>query len=185
LAGLTIALAAAWTTSYLGNRSLVAASEARVAAASRERAALPELRPGDETRLLALLNTLRDLPRIEAGGFVQLGLYQGATLRAQAERAYRNTLRESLLAHLALSLESALRSRPSRDLLDAYIGLYGTPDAQRLEQAALQAWRLPEAARADLASHLRAALAERPLALPRPRDDGLIEQTRRKLGAQA
>jgi hypothetical protein len=27
------------------------------------------------------------------------------------------------------------------------------------------------------------ALAERPLALPRPRDDALIEQARRKLGA--
>ena len=185
LAGLTIALAVAWTASYLGNRSLVAAAEARVAAAVRERAALPELRPGDEARLLALLNTLRELPRIEAGGFVQLGLYQGVTLRAQAERAYRNTLRESLLAHLALSLEGALRSSPSRELLDAYIGLYGAPDAQRLEQAALRAWRLPEAARADLSSHLRAALAERPRALPRPRDDQLIEQARRKLGGGA
>jgi hypothetical protein len=30
--------------------------------------------------------------------------------------------------------------------------------------------------------HLRVALAERPLALPRLRDDALIEQARRKLG---
>jgi type VI protein secretion system component VasK len=116
---------------------------------------------------------------------VRLGLYQGAKLRAQAERAYRNTLRESLLAHLALSLEDALRAAPSRELLEAYIGLHGAPDAPRLEQAALRAWRLPEGARADLSSHLRAAIADRPLALPRPRDDALIEQARRRLGAGA
>ena len=64
-----------------------------------------------------------------------------------------------------------------------YVGLYEAPDAKHLEQATLRLWRLPEAARADLAAHLRVALADRPLALPRPRDDALIEQARRKLGA--
>jgi hypothetical protein len=54
-------------------------------------------------------------------------LYQGDKLDAQADRAYRNALRESLLGHLALSLESALRTAPSRDVLEAYVGLHGTP----------------------------------------------------------
>jgi hypothetical protein len=67
-------------------------------------------------------------------------------------------------------------------VLDGYLALYEAGDAKRIEQAAAQAWRLPEAARADLAGHLRVALSERPLALPRPRDDALVEQARRKLG---
>jgi type VI secretion system protein ImpL len=185
MATLTVALAAAWTASYFGNRSLVMAAEARVAEAARAREALRELQPGAEARLVALLNTLRELPPAESGGFTRLGLYQGEKIRAQAERAYRNTLRESLLGQLSLSLESALRASPSQEALEAYIDLHGVPDASRLEQAALRVWRLPDAARADLATHLRAALAERPLALPRPRDDTLIEQARRRLGGGA
>jgi hypothetical protein len=96
-------------------------------------------------------------------------------------------LRETLLAHLAFSLEGALRSAPSREALDAYVALHESPEEKALAQAALRVWRLPESARADLASHLGAALAERPLALPRPRDEALIDQTRRKLamGARA
>jgi type VI secretion system protein ImpL len=114
---------------------------------------------------------------------LRLGLYQGEKLNAQAERAYRNALRESLLAHVAFSLESALRAGASGDVLDGYLALYETADLKKVEAAALQIWRLPEAARADFGLHLRAALAERPLALPRVRDDALIEQARRKLGA--
>jgi len=184
MAAVTVALAAAWTVSYFGNRSLVAAAEERAQAAARELDKLREVRSGDEARLVAALNALRAV-RVEgpSSPLVHAGLYQGEKLDAQADRAYRNALRESLLGHLALSLESALRAAPSRDVLDAYLGLYGTPDAKHLEQATLRLWRLPESARTDLASHLRVALADQPLALPRPRDDALIEQARRKLGA--
>ena len=184
MAAITIALAAAWTASYFGNRSLVAAAEERARVAAREVESLREVRPGDEARLIAVLNALRAL-RIEktSSPVLRMGLYQGDKLDAQADRAYRNALREALLGHLVLSLEGALRSAASRDVLDAYVGLYGSPDATHLEQATLRLWRLPEAARADLAAHLRVALADRPLALPRPRDDALIEQARRKLGA--
>lgn len=184
MAVFTLALLAAWTASYFGNRSLVAAAEERAQAAARELEALREVRPGDEARLVAVLNALRSLRAESAPSpMLRIGLYQGDKLDAQAERAYRNALRESLLGHLAFSLESALRSAASRDVLDAYVGLYEAPDAKHLEQATLRLWRLPEAARADLAAHLRVALADRPLALPRPRDDALIEQVRRKLGA--
>ena len=183
LALVTLTLAALWTASYFANRELVADAQVRAAAAAREIAALRELRPGDEARLLAALNTLRQLPPERAGVLRRLGLHQGDKIGAQAERAYRNALRETLLAHLAFSLESALRSGPSREALDGYLALHDAGSLKNLEQAALRVWRLPESARADLASHLRVALAERPLALPRPRDDALIEQARRKLGA--
>jgi len=183
MAALTIALAIAWTASYFSNRSLVAAAEERAQAAAGELDKLRELRSGDEARLVAALNALRAVRGERASSpLLHAGLYQGEKLDAQADRAYRNALRESLLGHLAFSLENALRTAPSRDVLDAYMGLYGTPDPKYLEQATLRLWRLPEAARADLAAHLRVALADQPLALPRPRDEALIEQSRRKLG---
>jgi type VI secretion system protein ImpL len=183
MATVSVALVAAWTVSYFNNRSLVAAAEERAQAAVRELEQLREVRPGDEARLVAALNALRAVRVGQGSPLMHAGLYQGDKLDAQAERAYRNALREWLLGHLALSLESALRTAPSRDVLDAYVGLHGTPDAKHLEQATLRLWRLPEPARADLAAHLRVALADQPLALPRARDEALIEQSRRKLGA--
>ena len=102
-----------------------------------------------------------------------------------ADRAYRNALRESLLAHLSASLHRGLSASPARESLDAYVALHGSAvDSARIERAALAAWPLPEAARADLVLHLRAALAERPLVLPAPRDDELVEQVRRKLAGR-
>ena len=74
-------------------------------------------------------------------------------------------------------------SAPDRDALNGYLALYQDGDAGSLEQAASRLWRLSGSARADLATHLRVALSDRPLALPRPRDDALVEQARRKLGA--
>jgi len=185
MAVVTLALAAAWTASYFGNRALVADAQARADTATRELEALRELRPGDEARLLKALGTLREAAPQPAGWTRRLGLSQGDKIAAQAERAYRNTVRETLLAHLAFSLENALRTAPSREALDAYIALHGTAEAGLLEQAGLHVWRLPESARPDLVLHLRVALTERPLALPRPRDDALIEQARRKLGTGA
>jgi type VI protein secretion system component VasK len=116
---------------------------------------------------------------------LRVGLYQGDKLAAQAERAYRNALRDSLLAHLSLSLEEALRAAASRDVLEGYVALHETADAQPIEKAALRLWRLPAGLHTDLSAHLRAALADRPLALPRARDDALIDQARRKLGIRA
>jgi type VI secretion system protein ImpL len=179
---LTVGLALVWTMSYFSNRSLLASVDERAQAAAREVNALRELQAGDEARLVAALNALRALRIESAPALARAGLYQGDKLDAQAERVYRNALRESLLGHLAVSLEAALRAAPSRDVLDAYLGLYDAPDARHLEQATLRLWRLPEPARADLAAHLRVALAERPLAMPRPRDDALVEQARRKIG---
>jgi hypothetical protein len=46
----------------------------------------------------------------------------------------------------------------------------------------MQAWKLPEEARASLLVHLRAALSDRPLVLPHGRDGELVEAARRRLG---
>src|SRR5688572_28793960 len=137
MAALTIAFAAAWTASYLDNRRMVASAEARAATAARELEAVGAVRPGEEARLVAALNTLRALP--EGQRIWGLGLSQAAKLNAQAERAYRNALRDSLLAHVALSLEDALRAGANRELLDGYLALHEAGDAKRIETAALRA----------------------------------------------
>ena len=189
LAGVTLGLAAAWTVSYFGNRGLIAEAGARAAAAKRTLEGLPVLRAGDETRLVALLDQLRALPSGGAGqGWsLRLGLYQGEKLDAQAERAYRNALRETLVPHLATSLEEALRSGAQRETLEAYVALHDPAlrDTRSIEQGAVRVWRLPDKAHAALLTHLRAALAEQPLSLPGARNDALIEQARRKLAGGA
>ena len=185
LAVATLGLGVLWTAGYFANQRLIAETEARVAAAQRELQGLPAVRAGDEARLVAVLGRLRDLrPEPRAAWLVRSGLYQGGKLAAQAERAYRNTLRETLVPHLAVSLEEALRSEVRPEALEAYVALYeDAANPRAVEQGALAVWRLPDGARAELRAHLREALAERPLALPRARNDALIEQARRRLGA--
>jgi type VI secretion system protein ImpL len=185
MAAATLGVAALLSASYFSNRALVADAGARAARAAQEAQSMRELRAGDESRLIAVLNALRDVPRFDGGALSRLALYQGEKIAAQAERAYRDTLRETLLAHLALSLEASLRTAPSAELLAAYLALHETGERSSLEPAAQRVWQLPDAARADLSAHLRAALAERPLTLPRPLDPALVEQARRRLGGGA
>ena len=181
---LTVALAIVWTASFVANRDLVAVAEARTADAKRELEALPALEGGDEAKLIEVLNRLRDLRDTARGGdsaVLRVAFYQGDKLGAQAARAYRNALREGLLADLAISLENALRAGADGVVREAYVGLYDESrrDPAILEKAAMQVWQLPPSAQPELAAHLRAALAERPLALPRPRDDLLVAKSRK------
>ena len=185
IGGVSIALALAWTVSFFGNRDLIAVAEARTAEAKRELESLPAVRAGDEARLVSALNRLRDLRQPEVSWARRFGLYQGDKLSAQADRAYRKVLRESLLPHLAVSLEQALRVRPSAEAVEGYVALHDAADAAAVERAALRIWDLPKAAQADLAGHLRSALAERPLALPRSKDPALIDTARRRLARAA
>jgi len=59
---------------------------------------------------------------------------------------------------------------------DGYAALYddANRDPQVIEKAALQVWKLPDSAKPDLSVHLREALADRPVTLPRPKDESLI-----------
>ena len=165
-AALAVAFALLWTGSFLGNRALITAAEAKTADAKRELDALSSLRAGDEAKLIAVLNKLRELRGAARGGdsgLLHAGFYQGDKLGAQAARAYRNALRDGLLAHLALSLENALRARADAVVQEGYVSLHDDArrDPQVIEKAALQVWSLPEAAKADLGVHLREALAEK------------------------
>ena len=187
LAALAVALGIIWTASYFTNAALVSSVDSQVARTAREFQALGTLRPADETKLVAALTRLRELREASATSqslFQHAGLYTGDKLAAQASRAYRNALREALIADLAYAFENALRARPDTAVLEAYISLHD--DAKRnaatVAKGALAVWALPEAARAELQTHLLEALTERPLALPRPRDDALIEQARRRAG---
>jgi type VI secretion system protein ImpL len=155
-AAVAIAFALLWTGSFFGNRSLIASAEAKTGEAKREIEALPSIRAGEEAKLIAVLNRLRELRDSARGGdsgLLRAGFYQGDKLGAQAARAYRNALRDGLLAHLAISLDNAG---------DASLHNDARRDPQAIEKAALQVWQLPEAARRDLGAHLREALSERP-----------------------
>ncbi len=186
IGALGVALALAWTASFLGNRGLVAAAGENAAAAKRELDSLSAIRAGDEARLVTLLNRLRELRQVDSSWSLHWGLYQGEKLAAQAERAYRNMLHETLLPHLADALETKLRAAPSREAFEGYVALYDAMrDSGPLERAAAALWQLPKKAQGELEAHLRAALADASLALPRGRDDALIDSARRKLASGA
>jgi type VI secretion system protein ImpL len=121
LAGMALAsvvLIIGWTLSYLGNLQLIESTEARVAEARRELDALPTLRVGDEARLVAILNRLRDLRQGGGDWSNGLGLYQGTKLDAQAARAYQNALREALLPQLAAAATWRLPEHLQKDLAE-------------------------------------------------------------------
>jgi type VI secretion system protein ImpL len=186
LAAFTLACAVLWTASFLGNRELVASAQAKTIDAKHDLEALSAVRPGDEAKLLALLdrlNELREGVRGSDSGSLHVGFYQGDKLGTQADRAYRNALTDVLVPHLAASLESALRSSPHPALLDGYVSLHDEArrDPLVVERAAMQAWKLAESAKPRLAVHLREAFAARGLSLPRGRDQALIEDARRRI----
>ncbi len=135
IAATGIALASLWTVNYFGNRSLVALTQAKAAAAKAELEKLGVPRSGDESQLVRALNALRDLPggyRERASGASRFGfgLSQDEKLGAQALRAYRNALRDALEPRLAASQNDSSK------------------------------WQLSEAERAALADHVRAIADE-------------------------
>ena len=135
IAATGIALASLWTVNYFGNRSLVALTQAKAAAAKAELEKLGVPRSGDESQLVRALNALRDLPggyraRASGAGPFGFGLSQSEKLGAQALRAYRNALRDALEPRLAASQNDSSK------------------------------WQLSEAERAELADHVRAIADE-------------------------
>ena len=183
IAGLAVVLGALWTERYFDNRERVAATQAKADAAKTLLDKAGPIGAGDESKLVAVLDALRDVPgaRAEAGG----------KLGSLAERAYRNALNDALLPRLALSLEGDLRDKihnpKGRDglgqSLAAYASLYEKkPDPALLEAAARRIWRLPEAAQAALAAHLKAGVGEGAQEMRHPRDEAIIKAARQLLG---
>jgi type VI secretion system protein ImpL len=141
---------------------------------------------------MAALDKLRSLATGSGSSAPGLGLSQAEKLGAQAARAYRNALHDALLPRVAMALEDDLRDglrgpKPRAGLgesLAAYVSLYeGKPDSASLEAATLRLWRLPEAAQASLAAHLRAGLGTGPPDMRHPADEAIIKATRQLLGA--
>lgn len=181
-ASLAIGCGLLWTASFLANRGLVATAEAQTSETKRDIDAIKSLGAGDEAKLIALLDRLRTLRETARGGdygVLHAGFYQGDKLGAQATRAYRNALRDGLLPDLAISLEDALRAGGDDVVRDGYAALYAESnrDAVAIESAAQRVWRLPEPLNRNLSVHLREALAERALTLPRPRDASLVRKS--------
>ena len=181
-AALAIGFGLLWTTSFLGNRNLIATAEAKTSETKRDIDAVKSFGSRDEAKLIALLNklrSLRDAARGSDSGVLHTGFYQGDKLGAQATRAYRNALRDSLLPDLTISLENALRARGGDVVRNGYVALYddANRDVAAIEKAARQVWRLPDSLNGDLSAHLREALAERPLTLPRPQYQLLVKKS--------
>jgi type VI secretion system protein ImpL len=196
IGALTLALAALWTTSYVGNREFVAAAQARSAAAGAELGKLGAPRAGDEAQLVRALNALRVLPggyrdqKNHAAPAPGFGLAQAEKLGAQALRAYRNALRDALFPRLALQMEQEIRDalRSARreglgEALEGYLSLYAGDkmDPKTVEAAARRLWRLPEAEAAALLAHLRAGLEQGTPEMRHPRDEAIIKEARQKL----
>jgi type VI secretion system protein ImpL len=191
---LVILMAAAWTTSYLGNQDYIAGVEARVSNYERMAETLAA-GSGSVEEMLAPLDALRALP----GGYddqdksvpilLGFGLYQGDKLGEAARSAYRRALHTVLLPRVMEGLESQMRRNVERpealyEVLKTYL-MMGNPkvlDRQFVQTLVAIDWsnRLPgaanEAPRDQFRAHL-AALLEGDM-VPPPLDSNLVLQAR-------
>jgi type VI secretion system protein ImpL len=138
----TVTALGAWALSYMNNRKLVAEYDAAIAAYNETSKNL-DLTVVDEptaeqnmSRLLDLLNRLRALSGLDVAGEATpitygFGLYQGDTLREQANEAYHRALEGAFRPRLLLILEKRLRESMNDPealyaVLKAYRVLAGT-----------------------------------------------------------
>ena len=204
---LALAVAGAWTLSYLTNRAYIAEVDHQVAAIQTRIDGLKGIGGPSGRDLLALLPLLNDTRHLPCGYAdrdtdaplsMDFGLYQGEKLGSQAQRTYRRILHKTLLPLITLQLEEQIRQAMGEagadqarlyDSLRVYLML---DDAEHYEPAALKsviepdwAQRLPRETtteqRAELSAHLGALLETRPTPLPLALDGDLIRQTREVL----
>lgn len=135
---ITVTALGAWALSYMNNRKLIAEYDAAIAA-YREVAQGVDLTVVDEptaeqnmSRLLDLLNRLRALSGQDVAGepapiTYRFGLYQGETLREQANEAYHRALEGAFRPRLLLILEKRLR-----ETMNDPEALYGVLKAYRV-----------------------------------------------------
>ena len=200
MAVVTVGMLGGWAYSYFQNKALIAEAEQKIASVQQKVSRIPKPNVGDMTDLVPVLNELRALPfghaeaTREAGTSMRLGLFQGEKLGRQANQAYQRVLSQALLTRAVLKLESILRTPTEPEVaygaLKAYLMLF---DDKRLDPTVLEAILVPawerelpaenvRAMRGELAEHLKAALADRPITIPDlPRDDALVDELRKKL----
>ncbi|HEX5046097.1 MAG TPA: type VI secretion system membrane subunit TssM [Gammaproteobacteria bacterium] len=189
---IVVLLAAGWVVSYLSNRALIGEAQAATTAATQALAAAPG---GDDVlSLLPALEAVKKIPEVYDGGgrWPGLGLDQGGRLRARAEIAYRNMLRETLLPRLLKRTEQHLRAGGSTqdfqyEALKAYLMI---DSREHYDASAVIEWFAfdyatylsPRAAPGDrdvYLAHLHALFDQQPVPLAVPLDQGLVEQTQR------
>ncbi|WP_342238652.1 type VI secretion system membrane subunit TssM [Inquilinus sp. OTU3971] len=183
-AAVVVALVAAWTVSYLGNRTLIASAQDGLDGYAAKLGDISgPVRDADLGPVLPALDALRAAPagyerrNDPAPWALRFGLWQGDTLSQGTVQAYRHALNTVLLPRLVLRLEDILHSvqQPS-DLayvaLKSYLMLGGK--APEVDSATILQWlridlvqRYPgeqnAALRRSVETHT-AALLERPLA---------------------
>jgi type VI secretion system protein ImpL len=176
-----LGLGAAWTRSFIGNRALVAAAEAEVAAYRAAAASIPGSPIGDTDlpAVVPALNILRDMPGNPVLGdppapaALGWGLHQGDVIGTQAAQAYRAALNQHLLPRLVLRLEEQIQGAMNNpdllyEALKVYLilGLQGPMDRSFVTDWMTVDWSLAypdpsrEPLRADLADHLAALLGQ-------------------------
>jgi type VI secretion system protein ImpL len=195
-----VAAIAAWTVSFLGNRSLIADVDAQVAqyAQAAPAVATTQVNDGDVMRVLPLVRYLRAMPagydarNDSAPWSVSFGLYQGSKLGSQEVLAYRRALNTVFLPRLLVRLGAQIRGNLAKpdyvqEGLKTYLMLGG---AGPLDKDLVRAWmdfdwkaQFPgpdkDELRNELAAHLN-ALLEAPLQ-PIALDGSVIDIARRTL----
>ncbi|MCX7962474.1 MAG: type VI secretion system membrane subunit TssM [Burkholderiales bacterium] len=185
IAAASVALAAAWTASYFGNRGWIgdagaAVREARVQLAAAARAVAPA------PPLLRALDTLERLATTPVPLVQRVGLSQHEKVIAQARRAYRAALRDALTPLAAAALEKSVREAPGSATLEAslaaYLALCEARAGEAAQIASVLATYWGGDVAASLARHVRAGLAEGP---PQRADEALVRQARERLAQGA
>lgn len=194
---LTVAMAAVWMTSYLGNKAYVAEMASQTMTVQKQ---INEIDPQATgvLSILPLLDEVRQMP----GGYADqqddstpwpltFGLYQGDKLGDAAASLYQRLLKDVFLPRLMVRIETQLQNNADQtdylyEALKVYLML---ANAEQYDASAIGAWysldwkyNLPlevtTAQRESLNAHLIALLKVRPAPLPRPLDGVLVKQAR-------
>ncbi|CAN5333845.1 type VI secretion system membrane subunit TssM [soil metagenome] len=196
---LTIGLLAAWTTSYIRNRAMIAEVNTRAAEVKKLVESTPNRATPDVAVLLPALNAmleLRDSTTVDVAPLsARFGLFQGSKLEAAAKQAYERMLTDALMPRLSMQIEQQLKlgagTNPEwlYEALKAYVMIH-TPerfDAKGFKSYVSADWeanlssRLTPEARATLEKHLDNLVALGTTSSPLAEDKQLVANARAQL----
>jgi type VI secretion system protein ImpL len=199
--GVAAALLVIWALAYVQNRAAIGSIGE---SAEQAQALISEVDQRDYDLLAALpaLDAVRNIrggyaDRLEGGAwFGGFGLAQSGKLGDQAVASYRRLLSQVFLSRLMLRIENQLRGGgPSPDYTYEALKAYLMLDSrEHYDPAAITAfvradWNIglqravSTEQRQAFEGHLDALFEERPLPLPLPLDEVVIEQARREVRA--
>lgn len=201
LAVVGVGALAAWTVSWMNNRSYIDAVQNRVEQVHKLVQATPNRATPDLLALLPALAATRELARAgrvegETPMSMGFGLFQGHKLHSASHTVYERMLVDAVLPRLALRIEEQLRQRSDApelqyESLKAYVMLHSPQhfSAKALGALVRGDWEanLPRsvgsAERAQLQEHLETLLALGPAVSPLPLDQTLVDEVRAHLAA--